>query len=124
MNFANLLLLKGSRYRFRVINSGNLDCPILVSIDGHNLTVISSDGSDFEPTVVEAIMTLAGERYDFVLNATQEVGTYWIKFKGDLQCVFNGARQVAVLQYEGAPNDSYPPGDNPSFEDCHREGLV
>ena len=35
----------GMRYRFRVVNSGVQYCPLHVSIDNHNLTLISLDGN-------------------------------------------------------------------------------
>jgi L-ascorbate oxidase len=52
---------KGNRYRFRVINSGVQFCPLQLSIDSHNLTVISTDGNDIEPLQVVSIIILAGK---------------------------------------------------------------
>lgn len=46
--YAQFRVEQGYRYRFRVINAGFLNCPIQLSVDNHTLTVISSDGSDFE----------------------------------------------------------------------------
>ncbi len=37
------------RYRFRMINNGILDCPIMVSVDNHTLLVIASDGNPVQP---------------------------------------------------------------------------
>lgn len=98
---------RGSRYRFRIINAEYLNCPIVVSVDGHNLTAINSDGFDIEAMEVGSIVTYAGERFDFVLNANQEVGNYWIRLKGLMDCseVFTSAFQVAILRYEGAPDE-------------------
>lgn len=42
-------IFQGNRYRFRVINAEFLNCPIEMSVDNHTITVISSDGNDFEP---------------------------------------------------------------------------
>lgn len=50
----------GQRYRFRLINSGFLDCPIEFSIDEHNLTIIASDGSFVQPLQVESLIIFAG----------------------------------------------------------------
>ena len=47
-------------YRFRLINAGILYCPIEFSIDGHNLTIIASDGYYVEPYQVESLVMLAG----------------------------------------------------------------
>lgn len=43
------LISQGYKYRFRVINAEFLNCPIELSVDGHNITVIASDGYDLEP---------------------------------------------------------------------------
>nr|BAJ06131.1 laccase 1 isoform S [Nephotettix cincticeps] len=96
---------KGRRYRFRLINSGVMNCPTEMYIDKHNVTYISSDGYDFDPVVADSLVSYAGERWDFVLNANQEVGNYWIRFAGLMDCDqrFTSAHQVAVLHYEGAP---------------------
>ncbi|KOB77130.1 Laccase 1 [Operophtera brumata] len=50
----SVLYFQGKRYRFRLINANFLNCPVEFSVDGHNITVIASDG------------------YDLVLNAVQE----------------------------------------------------
>ncbi|XP_030377482.1 iron multicopper oxidase fer1 [Scaptodrosophila lebanonensis] len=96
---------RGFRYRFRIINAEFLNCPIVVSIDNHPITAINSDGYDFEPVEVGSIVTYAGERFDFVLNANQVVGNYWVRLKGLMDCseLFTSAFQVAILRYEGAP---------------------
>ncbi|XP_036321487.1 uncharacterized protein LOC118735681 [Rhagoletis pomonella] len=98
---------RGFRYRFRIINAEFLNCPIAVSIDNHTLTAIHSDGYDFEPLEVGSIVTYAGERFDFVLNANQPVGSYWIRFKGLMDCSdqFTSAFQVGILRYESATED-------------------
>ncbi|XP_039951037.1 uncharacterized protein LOC120768422 [Bactrocera tryoni] len=95
---------RGFRYRFRIINAEFLNCPIALSIDNHTLLAIHSDGYDFEPLEVGAIVTYAGERFDFVLNANQSIGNYWIRFKGLMDCSdqFTSAFQVGILRYEGA----------------------
>lgn len=95
---------RGFRYRFRIINAEFLNCPIALSIDNHTLLAIHSDGYDFEPLEVGAIVTYAGERFDFVLNANQPIGNYWIRFKGLMDCSdqFTSAFQVGILRYEGA----------------------
>ncbi|KAI8423719.1 hypothetical protein MSG28_012750 [Choristoneura fumiferana] len=49
MRTARFNVEQGYKYRFRVINAEFLNCPIEMSVDGHNITVISSDGYDLEP---------------------------------------------------------------------------
>ncbi|CAH1780992.1 unnamed protein product [Owenia fusiformis] len=115
-------IAKGKRYRFRMINNGILNCPIQVSVDGHNLTMIATDGSPFEPVEVENFIIFAGERYDFVLNANQNVSNYWMKLKGLADCSpsWAQAHQTAIIRYEGAANEN-PPGPT-GYEDTGREG--
>lgn len=36
------------------------------------MTVIATDGNAIEPIVVERIVLMHGERFDFVLNATSD----------------------------------------------------
>lgn len=57
---ANFTVQKGKKYRFRVINAGNLYCPIQISIDSHNLTVISTDGNDIAAIEVQVLTIYAG----------------------------------------------------------------
>ena len=50
------------------------------SIDEHNLTVISTDGSPIEPISTQFIILHTGERYDFILTAKQpRSNNYWIR---------------------------------------------
>ncbi|KAG5884696.1 hypothetical protein JTB14_013708 [Gonioctena quinquepunctata] len=117
---------KGYRYRFRVINAGYLNCPIEMSIDNHTLKVISSDGNDITPIEAASLVTYAGERFDFIVDADQEKGLYWIRFRGLMDCDerFTKAFQVAVLQYEGlnATIMDYPEGTVDYFN-AHKEGT-
>ncbi|XP_071503602.1 uncharacterized protein [Diadema antillarum] len=73
---------QGFRYRFRVISSAITNAPLQVSVDSHNLTVIASDGDDFQPIVVHAFNIYAGERFDFILDANQTLGRYWLRVQG------------------------------------------
>ncbi|KAI7815129.1 laccase [Rhyzopertha dominica] len=122
---ARFYVQRGYRYRFRVINAGFLNCPIEISIDNHTITAISSDGNDFKPIKVESLVTYAGERFDFILNADQENGLYWMRFRGLMDCDerFNSVHQVAVLQYDGASSTDYPNENDVDYQHSHKEGL-
>jgi len=115
---------QGKKYRFRMINAGILYCPIEVSIDGHNMTVIASDGSDVEPYEVESVIIMAGERYDFVVDAKREVGNYWLRAKGFADCGNFKVFQTAVVNYKGAAIDETPNGPKLVYETMSRQGLV
>lgn len=98
---------KQSRQRFRLINSGFLNCPSEISIDNHTLYVIASDGHYIEPVLVDSLVSYAGERFDFVINLDQPIGNYWIRVKGLMDCDerFHKAHQGAILHYNEARDD-------------------
>lgn len=87
---------KENKYRFRLINAEFLNCPMELSVDSHNLTVFSTDGNDVEPIEVSSFVSYAGERFDFIINANQEEGNYWIRVRGLMDCDerFTSAYQV------------------------------
>ena len=56
--------------------------------------MIASDGNTFERVDVESFNIFAGERFDFVLNASMPVGNYWIRVRGLADCGVKQAKQV------------------------------
>lgn len=116
-------VVKGHRYRFRHINAGFLNCPIELSVDNHTLTAIASDGNSLEPQETTFLVTYAGERWDFIINANQAVGNYFIRARGLMDCDdrFTSSFQMAVLHYNGAPDEA--PVGKPCYN-LTRKGLV
>ena len=57
---ATFTVKSGFRYRFRLINTGALYCPIQFSIDNHNLTIIATDGKPVDSVVVQSLIIFAG----------------------------------------------------------------
>lgn len=114
---------KGSRYRFRHVNAGFLNCPIEFSIDNHTITAIASDGNSIEPIEATFLVTYAGERWDFIVNANQEVGNYFIRARGLMDCDerFTSSFQMAVLHYHGADDENS--SGKPSYK-LSRKGLA
>ena len=69
----------GELYRFRLVGAQAL-YSYTFSIDGHKLIVVGTDGYWIEPEKeVDYIMIHPGERYDFLLNATETSKDYWIR---------------------------------------------
>ncbi|KAL5274167.1 hypothetical protein ACFFRR_000750 [Megaselia abdita] len=97
------------RYRFRVIFEGYSQCNVEFSIDNHTLLVISTDGNDLQPIEVESILLTSGERYDFVLEANQMMGNFWIRAQGQAAGC-NDFYQGAVLNYRGSGTGTLPSG--------------
>ncbi|KAL4235327.1 hypothetical protein ACF0H5_006962 [Mactra antiquata] len=115
---------EGMRYRFRVIAAATR-CYFRVMVDSHRLTVIASDGVPMTPTVVDYFMIHPGERYDFVLDASQKPDSYWIKVQayGDCQSGGNDGNGGAILHYHGyVHNDNNEPlGD---IENYTTDGIL
>ncbi|XP_066994423.2 uncharacterized protein [Anabrus simplex] len=120
---ATFTVEQGYRYRFRLINAGFLNCPIEISVDNHTILVISSDGQDFRPVEATSLVSYAGERFDFILEANQNITNYWIRFRGLMDCDerFTSTHQVAVLHYKGASADEEPLGEV-HYNNSHRDG--
>ncbi|CAG5118317.1 unnamed protein product, partial [Candidula unifasciata] len=109
MPFPVFKVKAGKRYRFRFAYNGISNCPLHVSVDGHSLMMIATDGRNFEPVEVDAFFIFSGERYDFVLKTKQGVkDNFWIRFKGHGRCT-GYLIQAAILSYEGT-SDRKPEG--------------
>ncbi|KAJ6449051.1 laccase 1 [Mycena sanguinolenta] len=99
---AVISVAQGKRYRFRLI-SMSCDPNWIFSIDGHQMVIIEVDGVAHQPLTVDSIQIFAGQRYSFVLTATQKVDNYWVRavpeIAGSNQGFVNG---TAILRYAGA----------------------
>ena len=76
-----IFTVRSGVYRFRLIGAQS-QYSYKFSIDEHNLTVMSTDGSLIEPVEAQFIILHTGERYDFLLTANkprQNVNDYWIR---------------------------------------------
>ncbi|KAJ8669572.1 hypothetical protein QAD02_000831 [Eretmocerus hayati] len=113
---------QGLRYRFRIINAGFLNCPLEMSVDDHNLKIVSSDGKDLEPYEASCLVIYAGERFDVIIEMNRKIDNYWIRLRGLVDCgpEFTKAHQVAILRYEGAPNQE--PNADVSYEFPQKDG--
>lgn len=63
---------RGKRHRFRIGNVAGHICPFEFSVKRHKLMVIATDGSPIEPIIVDSVISLAGERFDIVLDAMND----------------------------------------------------
>lgn len=63
-----------------------------------------------------------GERYDFVINADQPVGAYWIQARGLGECGIRRVQQLGILRYARGP---YQPTTNaPTYDVGLPQGVV
>ncbi|KAG5677062.1 hypothetical protein PVAND_006846 [Polypedilum vanderplanki] len=90
----------GQRYRFRFVNAMSHNCPVILEIEGHSMQIIASDSYDLQPVTIDSLVSTSGERYDFVLNANQKIGSsFWIRLVGVGMCEGFKIEQFAVLAY-------------------------
>ena len=119
---------QNSSYRFRLIGS-QVNYAYRFSIHGHRLRVIATDGMDATipsniTDEVDFIIVHVGERYDFVLEASNSVNNYLMLIEtlenpsilAERCYCIKAHRGYAVLHYDGADDtittnfsDSYDP---------------
>ncbi|XP_033110383.1 laccase-15-like isoform X2 [Anneissia japonica] len=75
-------VVKGNRYRMRIMNAAATSCNIAVYVESHSLKVIAADGSLVDPVDVDYLIISPGESYDFVIYANQEESSYCMHFVG------------------------------------------
>lgn len=63
-----------------------------------------------------------GERYDFVINADQPVGAYWIQVRSLGECGIPRAQQLAILRYARGPYQ--PTTTAPTYDFGLPQGVV
>jgi len=77
---------KGKCYRLRLIMMASNVENYVVSIAGHNMTLIALDGEPVVPLQVTALNMHIGERADVIVCANQEPGYYPIQMTYDYAC--------------------------------------
>lgn len=109
--YARFSVSAGMRYRMRVIYNGVFNCPLEFSIENHKMLMIASDGNDLEPIYADKFFVTSAERFDFILQANQYPGNYWIRVKGYHDCADYNLYQGAVLHYRGTSRKQLPDND-------------
>ena len=71
-------LTLGKLHRLRIINTA-IDNAIRVSIDGHQMQVITADFVPIHSVFTDSVLLGVAQRYDVIINATQPVGHYWMR---------------------------------------------
>ncbi|KAJ8044290.1 Laccase-4 [Holothuria leucospilota] len=104
-----LTVEKGNRYRIRLMSNAFTGCPMKVSVDNHSLAAISMDGFPINMVPFDSLITNAGERFDFILNANQTVDNYWLRVEGigkncERTYIRPSLQEFAILRYLGAPD--------------------
>jgi FtsP/CotA-like multicopper oxidase with cupredoxin domain len=90
----------GEHLRFRIINAGNV-LPLRISVDGHPLLLVASDGMEIKPILVESVIVSPGERYDVIIRSRYgKPGNYWVRAASLHNPKLEG---LSILRYKGAP---------------------
>ncbi|KAL5269727.1 hypothetical protein ACHWQZ_G003255 [Mnemiopsis leidyi] len=73
----------GREYRFRIINGGD-KYAYFFTIDGHELTVVATDGFPVEPYKTDVIHIHSGERFDILIafDISTPTESLWVRAKG------------------------------------------
>ncbi|KAK9889606.1 hypothetical protein WA026_006979 [Henosepilachna vigintioctopunctata] len=121
ITFTQFEVTAGKKYRFRLINSFATVCPAQLSIEGHDMLVIATDGEPVKPVTVNTIISFSGERYDFVINANRS-GSYWIQVRGLGFCGNDRIQQLAILKYSDCPEQ--PESEPPTYDEGLPQGVV
>ncbi|XP_053694017.1 uncharacterized protein LOC128741918 [Sabethes cyaneus] len=116
------------RYRFRLISAGSQYCPFRLQIEKHRMMIISTDGGAVKPHIVDTLISVSGERYDFVLRTDQLEGNYWIRVRGIGFCNKINVEGFAILSYADPtiPTEDlmFPVDDPPNFDDEFPLGIT
>ncbi|KAK1775024.1 laccase [Copromyces sp. CBS 386.78] len=108
--YARLKFTKNKRHRLRLVNT-SADNTFVISIVGHNMTVIEADFVPVQPYLVSQLYLTVGQRYDVVIEADQEVDNYWLNAtlsSTPLCGVSLNPHPAAIVSYEGADESRLP----------------
>ena len=85
-SYLKVKVTAGKRHLLRLINT-SVDNALRVSMDGHNLTIITSDFVPVQPIVVESVMVNIGQRYEVIIDANQTPGTFVRSFSALIKSI-------------------------------------
>lgn len=96
----------GKTYRLRIINSAQLVMHN-VAIAGHNMTIVQAEGTNIEPITVSSVDISPGQRFDVLVVADAEPGSYWLEtsIRGRNMPGMYGR---AIIQYVDAASTDAP----------------
>ncbi|XP_017765004.1 PREDICTED: laccase-14-like [Eufriesea mexicana] len=103
-NGSTLNVHHGAKYLLRLINANAYNCPVLLSISGHDFQVSATDGNPVEPATGRHIVSFPGERFDLIIEANQPPGKYLIDIRGFLNC--QNLHQEAFILYDDTKPES------------------
>ncbi|KAK4180245.1 putative laccase precursor [Triangularia setosa] len=109
-SYDRLTLTPGKKHLLRLINA-SVDNSFVISLVGHNFTVITNDLVAINPVVRSSLFLAVGQRYDVIIEANQPVANYWLN--ATLEANNNCGRSrnlfpAAIISYQGASTTALP----------------
>lgn len=106
-SYALTTLTPGKKHRLRLINT-SVDNHFMVSLDGHQLQVITSDFVPIVPYNTTWIFLGIGQRYDVIITADQAPENYWFRAEVQDGCGANANNKniLSMFAYEGHENET------------------
>ncbi|GAB7365366.1 hypothetical protein MBLNU230_g6445t1 [Neophaeotheca triangularis] len=127
-SYSRTTLTQDRKHRLRIINM-SVDNHLIVSLDGHNMQVITADFVPIEPYTTNSIFVAIGQRYDVIIEANQTPGAYWFRAEvpASNQCGqnWNNGNIRSIFSYEGFEGDTPSSTQQNYAQRCTDEqGLV
>jgi len=109
----------GKSYLLRLVNPA-IQSTFAFSIDGHSLTVISTDFVPIKPYQTDVLWINIGQRYDVIVTANAASGNYWMRADNQQSCAnMTQNRDVkAIIRYSDAPAGADPTSTAYSYTDA------
>jgi hypothetical protein len=97
-------LQQDKKHRVRLINM-SVDNHFMVSLDNHQMEVISADFVPIVPYNTTHIFLGIGQRYDVIITGNQPAGSYWFRAESQSQAGCgnnaNNGNILSIFSYEG-----------------------
>jgi FtsP/CotA-like multicopper oxidase with cupredoxin domain len=109
----------GHSYLLRIINVA-IQSTFAFSIDGHTLTVISTDFVPIVPYTTDVLYINIGQRYNVIVNADQPSGNYWMRADNQQSCsnMIQNRDVKAIIRYSDAPTGVDPTSTSQTYTDA------
>lgn len=109
----------GQSYLLRIINTA-IQSTFAFSIDGHTLTVTSTDFVPIEPYETDVLFINIGQRYNVIVNANAAVDNYWMRADNQQSCtnMIQNRDVKAIVRYDGSPTGVDPTSTSNNYTDA------
>lgn len=116
----------GKTYLLRLINTA-IQSTFKFSIDGHTMTVISTDFVPIEPYETETLGISIGQRYNVIVKANAKPNNYWMRADNQESCAHTVRNRdiKAIVRYVNGPTGTLPSSKGWNYTDsCADEPMA